>query len=165
MSSRFPVKHEFNRHWKGFTGFAQEAGTWVKWYRYNTADSRKDDVYDEEDVDELLVFHKPRYVYAMNIDTPEGEENKSVGGFYTTDLLRGIFSTEHLRRAGIPDLTPDIFIDRSILKDRLVYEGRVWSPRTLEFQGNVQDTNLTFTLTCVEIDVDEYVMQQPYQQP
>lgn len=157
MSSRFSVRGEVRRHNRAFTDSADEWGTSVLWFRYNAAATTVDDVYDDPSFGTTLAWHEPRPVMCMNLIAQQGAEVKGEGGFYTTDSFYGTFSAEHLRRAGLPDLDLSVFADRSLLKDRIVYDGILWSPTALRFAAHVIDYDLVFGLAAEEIDPDEVV--------
>lgn len=155
MSSRFPIHNEIRKANIAFTDAVAEWGTYVLWFRYYESASEIDDVYDEHDFDSEIAWHPPRKIPALNIVTYQGGETKGEGGFYSTDTMRATFSAEHIRRQGLPDINKSTYLDRDLLKDRLVYDGILWSPTAINFAGNVQDVNLVIGIVCEEIDPDE----------
>lgn len=157
MSRRFSVRSEIRRHNRAFTDFAQEAGTYVRWYRFDSTESQTDPVYDEENTEFSNAWHDPRNVLALSIVTAEGGEISGEGGGYTTDLLRGWFAVEHLQRAQLPDIDTSVLTERRLLKDRIVYGGVVWSPTRIDFGAHIRDYDLTFILDAEEVDPDELV--------
>lgn len=152
MAQRFSIKWEQDSIWDGIRDDLQrEVGTYVDWYRFDPDASNSHDVYD---VGESRVWKAPFKVPVVTANRVEGRDRRTDYGLYTNDRLHLTFTFRVAQQVGIEDIERNT---EAYLKDRVVYEGVVFTPRVAQIQGTLLKTDTIIGLDLQEVDPEEMV--------
>lgn len=129
MSSIFGVKYEQNSIDFGIAERQYETGFTVPWWFFDQEHSRVDSVYDEGSFATAGRRWKGPFPMPLySITRTEGRDSNADGGFYTVDKIMVWMSYRQAVNAGFlpaPDQTNEH------LKDRFVFDNKVWSPDSI----------------------------------
>lgn len=152
MSRLFSPKYEVNSIHDGIERDLQRfAGTRVLWYRFDEANNVTEDVYD---YGYGAAWDAPIPIDVIDAVRIEGGHQVYEQGLYTRDRLKLVISWRELERRGFHNM---MFDTQPYLKDRMVYDGFVFTPTEVLVQGQVQEWNTIVTLNCIEVRADELV--------
>jgi len=170
---KIDMRREASNVWKQYNRYQNVAGEGIVWFRFNTDDSRYDDIYDEGGAK----FHPGVRVPALWIDQIEDPEQSRPEGRRSTQRLRFAVSTQRLAECGIitteahgrrindpvlPD--PDqvgrpesSWLDERI-NDVVFYDSRYYSLSNFQIRGRLQGLDVIIGVSGIElIPTDEDV--------
>jgi hypothetical protein len=151
---RFSLTYEQDQMDAALRGRQDEIGDSVNWYRFDKADSVMDDIYDEG-VGIGRVYKGPFPVPMMHVVHDEGPNENGDGGFYYNDSVHATASFDQLRRrAGFQFVDID---HQLYLKDRLVYDDRVFRITRLSIIGQVNRRDVIVSIDATQVKSEELV--------
>lgn len=151
MGSYFTDKYEVSSNHEAIDhDLERVAGTTVLWFRWNP-DSTVDDVYD---VGEGRDWHDPVTIDVVSAARFEGEERNLDLGAYSTDDLHLVIRSDVADRL-LPGLDDPQVND--FLKDRVVYEGTVFTVMRVASHGHFKQWNAIYGIDLREVDPDQLV--------
>lgn len=158
---RFDSDFESDSISEGITGdLTNPAGTLAKWWKFDSASSVKDPVYDVEPIGAGRVWTGPFTLKIVRSSITQGSNPMNERGFYNTDVL-------HLT-TNIDDLfyvSPELFIDRGLIKPeldkanryRVVWKGQVYRPIKTQPAGLVAERHTLVVIDLIQVAPDEMV--------
>lgn len=149
---RFSMDLETNEIEGALRGRQDQTGDEVHYYRFLEADSEMDDLYDEGS-GAGRVFAGPIPVPVMHATHEEGPAEQRREGFYYNDNLHVTAGYVMLRRIGLTDMDINT---QSYLKDRIVYDGRVFRVLKIEVLGQIQRRDVIVSLDATQMRADEF---------
>lgn len=153
MSQRFSVEGELSRIDSGLTDDAQkEWGTYVEWYRYDESTSAADDLYD---VGAPRRWGAPLLIPVLWIIREEGVDTYDQDGLYTTESLQ-IAVAKHALRDKLHWTDVATLVQRH-LKDRIVFEGHVFTISSFQVQGQLLNRDVIIGIQANMVRSDQYV--------
>jgi len=150
---RFSETHEINEIADALRGTQSAWGDQVEWYHFLRDASRMDDIYDEG-AHVGRVYDGPTPIPVLHVAHTEGMSDDTPQGFYVNDALQITASYEQLTRAGMT------WLDRetpAYLKDRLVYDGRVFRVTAINIVGQVRQRDVIVGIEATQCKPDELV--------
>lgn len=150
---RFHNDFETDEINRGLAGWQAVNGDTVDYYRFDSENSVVDDVYDEGDgvgksyveIDSVPVLH---------VIHTEGSQEDTENGFYYNDDLHVTASFDLLDRVGLKSMDID---HQTYLKDRMVYDGRVWRITAVSVLGQIQRRDVIVSIEATQVRHDELV--------
>ena len=151
---RFSSDFETNQINEGMRGY-QSAQTYdeVQYYRFSHRLSEMGDVYDEG-VGVGKVYRPPVTVPVLHAIHDEGANEDLDTGFYFNDDLHITASFDQLFRTGL--VFQDIRTNK-YLKDRIVYDTRVFKVTNIEILGQVRERDVIVSIQATQVKPDELV--------
>jgi hypothetical protein len=150
---RFHADFETTEINRALLGWQQETGDTVLWYRFSPEDSVTHDIYDEATF-EGKVFDGPYQIDVLHVTHQEGSNKDTDTGFYTNDDLHITASYNQLVDEGF--VHPDLF-PAGYLKDRIVYDQKVFRILRLETLGQIHQRDIIIGLDATQVKPDELV--------
>ena len=149
---RFTVDYDTNEVYQALAGYQSTSGDEITYFRYDSVNSQVDDIYGEgtgvgkKYIATVMPVEHATHDEGGNQNTPEG--------FYTNDALTITASYDQLRRAGLSRL--DIMTS-NYLKDRVVYDQKVFRIEAIHVVGQVQERDIMVGMDCTQVKPDELV--------
>jgi len=157
---RFTIDHETDQMHAALRGWQSEAGDEVEYYRFDREGSGMHDVYDEAS-GTGRVYKGPVELPVLHVTQDEGGTSDTGGGFYYNDNIYITASFEQVNRTGLTRM--DIEHDR-YLKDRLVYNSRVYHVVDIHIVGQVQQRDVVVSIEGSQVKPDEMVNDPQFKQ-
>jgi hypothetical protein len=155
-SNYFGVRFEQESIDAGLAAQQEETGTTLFWWFFNPHASRVDPVYDEGSMASGLRWQGPYPIAAYSATRTEGAKQMTDEGFYTVDTITVWLS---YRQAANHGLLPEADRTNQHLKDRFVWDGKVWSPENIVSRNLLSGggTRAMIVVTAVEVKPEEMV--------
>lgn len=149
---RFGVGFETRSIADALRAWQSQVGDQVGYYRFLRELSEVDPVYDEG-TGAGKQYLGPIVVPVLHVVHTQGD-NRGGGavGFYSSDTLQATAAFRQFTRTGlsVPDLR-----DERYLKDRLVYDGKVFRVTRILSLGQVQRADLILGIEALQVNADE----------
>lgn len=149
---RFSMDYETNEIEGALRGRQDLAGDQVLYYRFSAEESQTDDLYDEG-TGVGRVFNGPIPAPVMHVTHEEGPAEQRAEGFYYSDRIHITAGYTMLRRTGLTDM--DINTG-SYLRDRLVYDGKVFRVLDIQILGQIQRRDIIVSIDATQMKPDEF---------
>lgn len=151
---RFGTDFETNEIHSGLRGWqAATIGDEVDWYVFQSALSGVNDIYDEGD-GVGKVYDGPHKIPVLHATHLEGGQDPGTDGFYFNDDLHITASFDQLSRSGLRNMDQS---HQSYLKDRIVYDGKVFAIQKIEVLGQIQQRDIIVGIDATQVKPDELV--------
>lgn len=151
---RFTVGAETRSIEKGLRGYQTVAGDFVDYYVFHYELSTTDPVYDEA-TSAGRVFHGPFSVPVLHVIHTQGDDRAGgTQGFYTSDTLQVTAGWRQLARVG---LTRTDVRTNHYLRDRLVYDEKVFRINKMTALGQIKRADLIVEIEGTQLKPDELV--------
>ena len=134
-------------------GYADNNGDWVAYLRFDPLSTVMDDVYDEA-IEGGLRYLAPVRMQCLHVTHVEGGNEDSELGFYYNDDLDATIAFDLFLQAGMS--MADIQTG-NYLKDRVIYDRKLFAVKQLAVQGQVQQRDIVIGLSATQIKPDELV--------
>lgn len=145
------MDYETNEIEGALRGRQDLAGDQIEYYRFSKEDSQTDDLYDEG-AGVGRVFDGPIPVPVMHATHEEGPAEQRNEGFYYNDNIHVTAGFTMLRRTGLTDMDLQ---SQSYLKDRIVYDGRVFRVLDIKVLGQIQRRDIIVAIDATQMRPDE----------
>jgi hypothetical protein len=156
---RFDRKREQQQIDGALRGFQNaEIEDEISYYRYWSSHSQEHPVYDEPD-GTGLAFHPPVDVPVLHATHGEGLNQDTETGFYFVDDIYVTMSFSQFTRTG---LTEADVRHESYLRDRVVYDGKLFRVSTIHVTGQVSKTDFVISLEGSQMKRDEYILDPQF---
>lgn len=143
---------------KGIADRQHNFGVTVDWWFWDPKDSEIDDIYDEGIPGRTLMWRGPFRLPVYQVHRVQGTAVDAGEGSYGVDNIQLVLGYAQATRAG---LEPAVDFDksRSHLKDRFVFDHKVWSPSSIVAHNKMggRGTRSTIIVEATEIRDDELV--------
>jgi hypothetical protein len=150
-SGRFDADYETNDIQEGLRGWASEFGDHVLYYRYWGEHSQVHDIWSEA-AGVGRVWHPPDEIEALHVTHTEGgAENREQGQYYNDNLYMTA-SFEQLKRLGMTEMDLQ---HQSFLRDRIVYDFRVFQVTRIQVMGQIQRRDVIVSIEGTQVKPDE----------
>jgi len=155
---RFHSDYETNEIHDAIEGHIRQVGDEILYYRFNTDDSVMHDIYDEGD-GVGRVYDGPYRIPTIHVTREEGLNQDTDTGFYYND---GIHITAGYQQFVNSGLTKMDIEHHLYLKDRFVYDGRVFRVTRIEVLGQIQKRDLVVGIDATQVKPDELVNDEQF---
>lgn len=141
-------------------GWQSVDGDWIAYFRFDEAHSEIHPVYDEPTGDGLK-WLAPVRVECMHVTHVQGSNEDSDRGFYYNDDLSATVAFDLFIQAGMTQADIDT---GNYLKDRVIYDRKVFRIKTISIRGQMQQRDITVEITGTQAKPDELVWDQQFAQ-
>jgi hypothetical protein len=150
---RFSIEFEVNEIDSALRGRQDEVGDTVTYYRFSAELSESDDIYDEGS-GAGRVYLPPMPLPVLHVTREEGGNQDNPEGFYTNDEIHLTASFEQIVKVGLTAL--DVETD-NYLRDRFVYDNRVFRVMKIAVLGQMQQRDIIVGMDATQVKPDELV--------
>ena len=134
-------------------GYAENNGDWLSYFRFSPQATIMDAVYDEA-ISGGLQYAPAVRIQCLHVVHVEGGNEDSELGFYYNDDLDATIAFDLFLQAGMS--MADIQTG-NYLKDRVLYDRKLFAVKQLAVQGQVQQRDIVIGLSATQIKPDELV--------
>lgn len=134
-------------------GYAENNGDWLAYLRFDPLSTVMHDVYDEA-TSGGLKYHPAVRMECLHVTHVEGGNEDSDLGFYYNDDLDATIAFDLFLQAGMS--MADIQTG-NYLKDRVIYDRKLFAVKQLAVQGQVQQRDIIIGLSATQLKPDELV--------
>lgn len=149
----FSNDQETEQIFEGLRGRQDVAGDFVEYYKLDLAATQIHPVYGEA-TGAGRVYTGPINVRCLHVTHLEGANDNTPAGFYTNDDLEATIPFDLFIGAGMS--LADIE-SQNYLRDRVVYDRKVFRVTQLSIQGQIQERDIIVGLTASQCKPDELV--------
>lgn len=149
---RFSVDYETASIYGGLRDWQRWTGDEVSYFRFAYEQSNRDPVYGEAQPPNGRVYFGPNLIPALHVIHIEGDNDNSVEGFYYNDRAHVTMSFDQLKRLGLNHM--DIQ-NANYLKDRFVYDGKVFRVTSMQILGQIQRRDIIVSIDATQVKPDE----------
>ena len=158
---RFDSDFELDSISDGITGdLTNPAGTQAQWWKYDSANSYVDPIYDVEPIGVGRVWIGPLTMKIIRSSITEGAIQNNERGFYGTDTLHLTVNIDDFY-----DVSTELFSDRGHIRSsidfadkyRVVWKEQVFRPIKTQPAGLVSERHTLIVIDLVQVSPDELV--------
>jgi hypothetical protein len=136
------------------------AGTSAEWWKFNSASSQSDPIYDVEPIGTGRVWTGPFTIPVIRASISQGTSALSDRGFYNADTLHLTLNIDDLYA-----VNPELFSSRGVLKPtldlvdkyRVVWKSQVYRPYKTQQAGLVANRHTLIAMDLLQLMPDELV--------
>ena len=150
---RFSSDYEVNEINAGLRGHQQAFGDEVDYYRFLREDSEMDDIYDEA-AGVGRIYNGPIPIPALRVVHLEGSITNVDTGLYWNDELHLTLSFDQMGKVGLTKMDIE---HQQYLRDRIVYDERVFTVTNVQILGQVQRRDVVVSIDATQVKGDELV--------
>lgn len=150
---RFSIEFETNEIHSALRGRQDEVGQTIEYYRFAKHLSQSNNIYDEAD-GVGRVYTPPMSLPVLSVTHEEGGNQDRPEGFYTNNDVHLTASFEQLRMVGLTAM--DIQTE-NYLRDRFVYDMRVFRVMKIYILGQLQQRDIIVSMDATQVKPDELV--------
>lgn len=147
---------------RGVAAQQRETGVVVQWYFLDVKGSRVSNLYDEEVSDASFAWRGPYPIPVLQATRTEGSLEDAGEGGYVVDSVQMVLGYRQAVDAGL-DPAPDKTKQR--LKDRFVWDNKVWTPSSIVARNLLGGggTRSVIHVVATEVRDDELVNDTEFQ--
>ena len=158
-SGRFDADFETAEISRSLRGWQSEFGDHVLYYRYWGEETEIHDIWDEA-AGGGRVWHPANEIEALHVTHVEGGNEDRQQGQYWNDNLYMTASFDQLRRLGMTELDLQ---HQSYLRDRIVYDYRVFRVTRLQVMGQIQQRDVVVSIEGTQVKPDEMLNDRQFE--
>lgn len=158
-SGRFSTRYETNEIAGAMRGWQTEFGDHVLYYRYWGTESEVHDIWDEA-TGVGRMFHPPDEIEVLHATHIEGSNEDRTQGQYYNDTLYVTASYAQLRRLGMTEMDLQF---QTYLKDRIVYDFRVFRITRIQVLGQIQRADVVVSIEGTQVKPDEMLNDKGFE--
>lgn len=150
---RFTSDFEVNEIHAGLRGHQQAFGDDVEYYRFLRESSAMHDIYDEG-TGAGRVYNGPINAPALRVVRLEGSVANVDTGLYWNDEVHATFGFDILEKIGLTEMQVE---HHDYLRDRLVYDDKVFRVTNVQILGQLQKRDIVVSIDATQVKPDELV--------
>lgn len=150
-SGRFSADYEMSQIADALRGWQTAFGDNVLYYRYWGSESQVHNIWDEA-TGVGRVWHPPHEIEVLHVTRIEGSAEDRAHGLYYNDSIYITAAFHMLTRLGMTELDLQ---HQTYLRDRLVYDFRVFRVSRLQITGQIQKRDPIVSIEGSQIKPDE----------
>lgn len=151
---RFSVDFETASIYGGLRDWQRWTGDQIYYYRFAYDQSSVDPVYGEADAPNGRIYFEQGLIPALHVIHVEGDNDNTEQGFYTNDRAHVTMSYDQLKRLGLNNMDINT---QNYLKDRFVYDGKVFRVISFQILGQIQQRDIVIALDATQVKPSEMV--------
>lgn len=158
-SGRFDVDYEMREINSSLRGWQANFGDQILYFRFWGEESKVHDIWDEA-LPDGRVWHPAQMVKVLHATHVEGgNEDRSEGQYYN-DNFYATASFSQLKRIGFTELDLQY---QSFLRDRVVYDFRVFRITRINVVGQIQQEDPIVSIEGVQVKPDEMINDKGFE--
>lgn len=158
-SGRFTADYETNEIHGATRGWQSEFGDQILYYRYWGEQSEVHDIWTEP-TGVGRVWHPPHEVPVLHATHVEGRVEDRAQGLYYNDDLYVTASYDQLRKIGFTEMD---LTHQSYLRDRIVYDFRVFRVTRIQVLGQIQRRDAVVSIEGTQVKPDEMLNDEGFE--
>lgn len=151
---RFSVDWETSEIYKGLRDWQRWTGDQIYYFRFAYDQSSVDPVYGEADSPNGRVYFGPNIIPALHVIHTEGGNDNTLEGFYYNDTAHVTLSFDQIKKMGLDRMDLNT---SNYLKDRFVYDTKVFRVTRMEVMGQIQQRDIIVSIDATQVKPDEMV--------
>jgi hypothetical protein len=151
---RFSVDFETSTIYGGLRDWQRWTGDEFYYFRFAYDQSTDDPVYGEADSPNGRIYFGPNLIPALHVLHIEGANDNSEDGFYFNDTAHITMSFDQIKKMGLDRIDLNT---QNYLKDRFVYDTKVFRVTKIEVMGQLQQRDIIVTIDATQVKPDEMV--------
>lgn len=151
---RFSVDWETSEIYKGLRDWQRWTGDNIYYFRFAYDESTRDSVYGEATSPNGRIYFGPNLIPALHVVHVEGDNDNTERGFYYNDRAHVTLSFDQLKRTGLDRLDLNT---QNYLKDRFVYDTKVFRVTSVQVLGQIQQKDIIVTIDATQVKPDEMI--------
>lgn len=161
VGGRFDSDFESDQISEGITAdVTNTVGTIAEWWKFDSANSTKDTIYDVEPLGAGRVWIGPKTIAVVRASLTQGSSLLNERGFYNVDTLHLTLNVDDVQA-----VAPEIFTRVGVItssgdlldKYRVVYKGQVFRPTKTQPAGLVANRYTLVVMDLSQLAPDELV--------
>jgi hypothetical protein len=162
MGTYFDTAFEQESIDTGISAQQRETGVQVQWWFFDRAETRISDLYDEDTPTSGRAWRGPYPIPVLQATRTEGSLEDAGEGGYVVDSINLVLGYRQAVDAGLmpaPDRT------NAHLRDRFVFDGKVWAPSSIVARNLLggRGTRATVLVSATEVRDDEMINDPQFQ--
>ncbi len=158
---RFNVDYETQEIYKGLRDWQRWTGDQAEYFRFAYDQSNKDPVYGEATAPAGRTFFGPLLIPALHVVHTESAVEEIPEGFTFHDKVHVTCSFDMLKRTGLELL--DIQT-QNYLKDRIIYDGKVFRVYNVQILGQIQQKDIIVTFDGTQLKPEDMINDRQFAQ-
>lgn len=158
-SGRFNADYEITEMHQALAGWQSEFGDNVLYYRYWGEESEVHDIWDEA-AGVGRVWHPPAELPVLHVTHVEGGTQDRTQGQYYNDNIYITSSFNQLQRVGLTELDLQ---HGSFIRDRIVYDFRVFRVTRIQVLGQIRQRDVVVSLEGTQVKPDEMLNDRGFE--
>lgn len=158
-SGRYTPDKETREISAALRGWQSAFGDNILYYRFWGEESQVSDIWQEATAGGR-VWHPPHEVEVLHVTHSEGNVEQREGGMYYNDTLYVTASFDQLKRLGMTDLDLQ---HQSYLRDRIVYDYRVFTVTDIQVMGQIQKRDIVVSIQATQVKPDEMLNDRGFE--
>lgn len=158
-AGRFTVDAESKEIADAMRGWQSAYGDTVEYYRYWMEETEVNDIWDEAS-GQGRVWHTPDEIEVLHATHVEGQAETREQGLYYNDTLYATASFDQLRKLGMTEMDLQA---QTYLRDRIVYDYRVFQVTRIQVMGQIQRRDLVVSIEGTQVKPDEMMNDRGFE--
>lgn len=147
-AGRFSVDFETQEIYKGLRDWQRQTGDQAEYFRFAYDQSNKDPVYGEATGPGGRVFFGPLLIPALHVVHTESAVEEMPEGFTYHDKVHVTASFDMLKKVGLDKQDIET---QNYLKDRIIYDGKVFRVYNVQILGQIQQKDIIVTFDGTQL--------------
>ncbi len=160
-AGRFNVDFETQEIYKGLRDWQRQTGDQAEYFRFAYDQSNKDPVYGEAAPPNGRVYFGPLLIPALHVVHTESAVEEIPEGFTYHDKVHVTCSFDMLKRTGLSRLDLET---QNYLKDRIVYDGKVFRVYNVQILGQIQQKDIIVTFDGTQLRPEDMASDSQFAQ-
>lgn len=158
---RFNVDYETQEIYKGLRDWQRWTGDQAEYFRFAYDQSNKDPVYGEATAPAGRVYFGPLLIPALHVVHTESAVEEIPEGFTYHDRVHVTCSFDMLKRTGLELMDLQT---QNYLKDRIVYDGKVFRVYNVQILGQIQQKDIIVTFDGTQLKPEDMINDRQFAQ-
>ncbi len=160
-AGRFNVDFETQEIYKGLRDWQRQTGDQAEYFRFAYDQSNKDPVYGEATAPAGRAYFGPLLIPALHVVHTESAVEEIPEGFTYHDRVHVTCSYDMLQRVGLSKLDIET---QNYLKDRIVYDNKVFRVYNVQILGQIQQKDIIVTFDGTQLKPEDMVNDRQFAQ-
>jgi hypothetical protein len=158
---RFSVDYETSDIYRGLRDWQRQTGDQIYYYRFAYEQSNREDTYGEATAPNGKVYFGPNNIPTLHVIHMEGDNDNTEQGFYYNDRAHVTLSFDQIKKMGLDRMDLNT---QNYLKDRFVYDTKVFRVTSVQIMGQIQQRDIIVTIDGTQVKPDELVNDIQFRQ-
>jgi hypothetical protein len=156
---RFSVDYETQEIYKGLRDWQRWTGDQAEYFRFAYDQSNKDPVYGEATGPAGRVYFGPLLIPALHVVHTESAVEEMPEGFTYHDKVHVTCSFDMLKRTGLELMDIET---QNYLKDRIIYDGKVFRVYNVQILGQIQQKDIIVTFDGTQLRPEDMMNDRQF---
>lgn len=158
-AGRFTVDFETQEIYKGLRDWQRQTGDQAEYFRFAYDQSNKDPTYGEATGPAGRVYFGPLLIPALHVVHTESAVEEMPEGFTYHDKVHVTCSFDMLKRTGLELMDIET---QNYLKDRIIYDGKVFRVYNVQILGQIQQKDIIVTFDGTQLRPEDMMNDRQF---